>query len=184
MTRLPGVSDADAVLVARTIEGDLEAYAVLVRRYRAVLGRYACAMLGCRADAEEAVQDSFVRAHRSLRECRQPDRFGGWLFAILVNRCRTTRRRLVRRHRFSVSLRSDMAANGDAAGAFEWREEIARALAQLRPIYREAFLLRYVESLDYAEMARRSGTRQSALRMRVKRASEQLRELLHEVRAG
>ena len=110
--------------------------------------------------------------------------FRAWLFAILVNRCRTSRRRIFRRDRFSVSLQNNLAANGDAAAAFEWREEITRALARLRPIYREAFLLRYVENLDYAEMALRSGTGQSTLRMRVKRANDRLRELLQEVRTA
>lgn len=178
------MSDSDAALVARVTGGDLDAYAILMARYRDGLGRYACAMLGSQADAEEAVQDTFVRAHRALRDCREPSRFGGWLFAILVNRCRTSRRRIFRRDRFSVSLQNDLAANGDAAAAFEWREEITRALARLRPIYREAFLLRYVENLDYAEMALRSGTGQSTLRMRVKRANDRLRELLQEVRTA
>jgi RNA polymerase sigma-70 factor (ECF subfamily) len=176
------VSDSDAALVARASGGDLDAYAVLVARYRDVLGRYACAMLGSVPDAEEAVQDSFIRAHRALRECREPERFGGWLFAILVNRCRTSRRRMFRRDRFKVSLPANLVARGDDVAAFEWREEITRALGRLRPIYREAFLLRYVENLEYAEMARRSGTRESTLRMRVKRANDRLRELLAEVR--
>lgn len=178
------MSDSDAALVARALDGDLGAYAALMARYRDVLGRYACGMLGCRADAEEAVQDTFIRAYRSLSDCREPGRFGGWLFAILMNRCRTSRRRLFRRRRYTASLRGDLPSGGDEAAALEWREEIARALARLRPIYREAFLLRHVEHLDYAEMARRSGTGESTLRMRVKRANDQLRELLVEVRCG
>ena len=58
------------------------------------------------------------------------------------------------------------------------------ALARLRPHYREAFLLRYVEGLDYAEMASMTGVKEPALRMRVKRAGDQLRELLRDVRVG
>ena len=67
---------------------------------------------------------------------------------------------------------------------FEWRDEIGRALDRLRPHYREAFLLRYVEGLDYAEMSEMTGAKEPALRMRVKRASDQLRELLRDVHAG
>jgi RNA polymerase sigma-70 factor (ECF subfamily) len=89
---------------------------------------------------------------------------------------------MFRRDRFKVSLPANLAARGDDVAAFEWREEITRALGRLRPIYREAFLLRYVENLEYAEMARRSGTGESTLRMRVKRANDRLRELLAEVR--
>jgi RNA polymerase sigma-70 factor (ECF subfamily) len=180
---LSTVSESDAVLVARTLGGDLGAFAALMGRYRDALGRYAFHMLGSREDAEEAVQDSFIRAHRALRDCRQPDRFGAWLFAILVNRCRTSQRRLFHRRRFSEELRDDLATTPDTASAIEWREEIARALAELRPHYREAFLLRHIEGLEYAEMARLTGAREPTLRMRVKRAGDQLRELLRDVHA-
>jgi RNA polymerase sigma-70 factor, ECF subfamily len=180
---LSPVSEADAALVGRTLAGDLGAFASLMSRYRESLGRYAFHMLGSREDAEEAVQDSFVRAYRSLADCRQPERFSAWLFTILVNRCRTSQRRLFSRRRFSEELRDDVAASGDAAASLEWREEIARALAGLRPHYREAFLLRYVEGLDYAEMARVTGAREPTLRMRVKRAGDQLRELLRDIHA-
>jgi len=178
------MSDSDAALVARTLAGDLNAYGVLMARYRESLGRYAFHMLGNREDAQEAMQDSFVRAYRALESCRQPDRFGAWLFRILANRCRTVRRRLLRHYRFDAELPEEIPAADPAPASFEWREEIGRALARLRPHYREAFLLRYVEGLDYAEMSRVTGAREAALRMRVKRAGDQLRELLRDVHAG
>ena len=178
------MSDSDAALVARTLEGDLEAYAALMARYRDGFGRYALHMLGNREDAQEAMQDSFIRAYRALKDCREPDRFGAWLFRIVVNRCRTMRRRLLRHRRFDGDLPDEIPATDHAPAAFEWREEIARALARLRPHYREAFLLRYVEGLDYAEMARMTGAKEPALRMRVKRAGDQLRELLRDVHVG
>jgi RNA polymerase sigma factor (sigma-70 family) len=74
-----------------------------------------------------------------------------------------------------------VASTGERPDAFEWRDEIGQAIEQLRPHYREAFLLRYVEGLEYAEMAEMTGTKEPALRMRVKRASDQLRELLRDV---
>ena len=175
------MSDSDAALVARTLEGDLEAYAALMARYRDGFGRYALHMLGNREDAQEAMQDSFVRAYRALKDCREPHRFGAWLFRIVVNRCRTLRRRLLRYHRFDAELPDEVPTVDPAPAAFEWREEIARALARLRPHYREAFLLRYVEGLDYAEMSRVTGAKEAALRMRVKRAGDQLRELLRDI---
>jgi hypothetical protein len=71
------MSDGDAALVARTLDGDLDAYAKLMARYRDTLGAYALHMLGTREDAQEAVQDSFVRAYRALRGCRQPGAIRG-----------------------------------------------------------------------------------------------------------
>jgi RNA polymerase sigma-70 factor (ECF subfamily) len=150
-------------------------------RYRDSFGLYAFHMLGNREDAQEAMQDSFVRAFGALGKCRDPERFGAWLFRIVVNRCRTMRRRSHRGRNFGWPLPRDVPARGDAADGLEWREEINRALARLRPHYREAFLLRYVRGLEYDEMAHVTGANEPALRMRVKRALDHLRELLRDV---
>jgi RNA polymerase sigma-70 factor (ECF subfamily) len=176
----------DLCIVAsrRTLGGDLTAYAALMGRYRDKFGRYAFHMLGNREDAQEALQDSFVRAYRALGSCRDPERFGAWLFRILVNRCRTLRRRLHRARQFDADLPDDIAAGGERPDSFEWRDEIGLALGRLRPHYREAFLLRYIEGLEYAEMSEMTGAKEPALRMRVKRASDQLRALLRDVHAG
>src|SRR5712672_3288753 len=83
------MESSDAALVTRVLHGDVNAYGALVSRYRDKYARYAVHMLGNREDAEEALQDAFVRAYRSLARCEDPERFGAWLFRILVNRCRT-----------------------------------------------------------------------------------------------
>ena len=176
-------SSSDAPIVTRVLRGDVEAYADLVGRYRDRYARYAFHMLGNREDAEEALQDAFTRAYRSLARCEDPDRFGAWLFRILVNRCRTVGARRARRSRTFVA---DEAALLDAseehpAERSAWSEEIERALARLRPEQREAFLLKYLEELGYDEMSRLTGAGVSALKMRVMRACEWLRELLSEV---
>ncbi len=174
--------EADAALVRRVLEGEVEAFAGLVSRHRDRGLRFAAAMLGDPADAEEALQDAFVRAYRSLRTCRDPGRFGAWFLRILVNRCRT---RAVRRsRRAAVFVRDDVALERAAAppgDGREWREEIERALAKLDPLQREAFLLKHVEGLEYQEMTRVTGARVPALKMRVMRACEHLRVLLRDV---
>lgn len=175
------MTEGDAELVARTLAGDLDAFAGLMARYRSALGRYALHMLGNREDAEEALQDGFVRAYWALATCRDPQRFGAWLFRIVVNRCRTVRRRRRPDDRVSAVLPDDLPTRGDVSEAVGWREEIGRALARLRPHYREAFLLRYVEGMGYGEISRLTGAKEPAIRMRVKRASDQLRELLRDV---
>ncbi len=172
---------ADGELVRRVLAGDTEAFSGLVSRHRARGARVAAALLGDRADAEEALQDAFVRAFRSLRSCRDPDRFGAWFLRILVNRCRT--RGAARRQRAGVFVRDDGALARAAArpdGDPEWREEIARALDRLDALQREAFVLKHVEGMDYEEMARLTGARVPALKMRVKRACDHLRVLLQE----
>ena len=177
---------SDAVIVDRVLRGDVEAFRVLVERYRDRYARYALHMLGNREDAEEALQDAFTRAYRSLDRCEDPERFAAWLFRILVNRCRTLGARRGRRGRTfvvdDVALMAASVEHPSDRGA--WREEIERALQQLRPEQREAFLLKYVEDLGYDEMSRLTGVGVSALKMRVMRACDRLRELLSEVHSA
>lgn len=177
------VETSDAELVRRVRAGETAAYGVLVSRYRDRLGRYARHMLGNREDAEEALQDAFVRGYRSLARCDDPSRFGAWLYGILVNRCRTAGARAARRRRLFV--RDEAALNGhqagpDAAERAEFADAVERALARLTPDHREAFLLKHIEDLDYEEIAELTGAGVSALKMRVKRAREQLQALLGE----
>jgi RNA polymerase sigma-70 factor (ECF subfamily) len=175
------VEPSDAELVRRVRAGDTGAYGALVSRYRDRLGRYAVHMIGDREDAEEALQDSFVRAYRSLARCDDPARFGAWLYGILVNRCRTTGARAARRRRMFVHDTQALdAAHADEADRLDWTDAVDRALARLAPDYREAFLLKHVEDLEYEEIAELTGAGVSALKMRVKRAREQLQKYLRE----
>jgi RNA polymerase sigma-70 factor, ECF subfamily len=178
------VESSDAELVRRVRAGDIGAYGALIARYRDRLGRFAVHMIGDREDAEEALQDSFVRAYRSLARCDDPARFGAWLYGILVNRCRTTGGRAARRRRIFVqdaeALNGARPVVADAGERLEWADAVNRALARLAPEYREAFLLKHVEDLEYDEIAEQTGVGVSALKMRVKRAREQLQRFLRE----
>jgi RNA polymerase sigma-70 factor (ECF subfamily) len=177
---------SDAVIVARVLRGDVEVFRVLVERYRDRFARYAYHMLGNREDAEEALQDAFTRAYRSLARCEDPERFSAWLFRILVNRCRTMGARRGRRAKTFVvdEIALLEAAEEHPAEQAAWREEIDRALERLNADQREAFLLKYVEELGYDDMAQLTGVGVSALKMRVMRACERLRELLSEVHSA
>jgi RNA polymerase sigma-70 factor (ECF subfamily) len=173
--------DGDEVLVRRVLAGETQVYARLVERYRDGLGRYALRMLGNSADAEDAIQDTFVRGYRSLARCRPAD-FRFWLFGILANRCRTYAARRARSDEVMNSAlllasATNPWSNDDPDG---WRQTIGWAMAQLPPDQREAFLLKHVEDLSYDEMQELTGVRVPALKMRVFRAREALRRLLEE----
>ena len=179
-------ASSDAAIVARVLRGDAEAFRELVDRYRDQYARYALHMLGNREDAEEALQDAFTRAYRALPRCEDPERFGAWLFRILVNRCRTAGTRRGRRARTFVSDEAALlgASEEHPEDRAAWREEIDRALHRLRREQREAFLLKYVEEMGYDEMSQLTGVGVSALKMRVMRACERLRDLLSEVHSA
>jgi RNA polymerase sigma-70 factor (ECF subfamily) len=172
----------DGALVRAALDGDDRAFTMLVDRHAPACLRFAKRMLGEMADAEDAAQETFLRAFNALGSYDNDSPFRTWLFAILVNRCRTSLLRRSRRERRMVreEVEVEHAAPHDEALAFEFRDEIARALARLAPEQREAFLLKHVEDLSYDEMAVVTGAGTSALRMRVKRACDRLQLLLHE----
>ncbi len=171
----------DAELVARTRGGDANAFGELVSRYYEPCRRFAYHMLGDRSDAEDVVQDTLMRAYRAIDRYDERDQFRGWLFRILTNQCRnalTSRGRRTRRF-----VQDDVAleqAHAPTSGLQLGTEHaaLARAMAQLDPLQREALLLKYAEGLEYTEMSAITGVGESALKMRVKRGSERLRGLL------
>jgi len=118
-----------------------------------------------------------------LARCDDPERFGAWLYGILVNRCRTAGARAALRARRFVydpaALETAPLAGPD--GRADWDDTVRWALARLPSESREAFLLKHVEELEYEDMARLTGAGVSALKMRVKRAREQLQAMLKEV---
>lgn len=165
------------------LAGNVSAYTDLVERYQNAYTRIAVRMLGNAADADDALQSAFVRAFRALDQCHEPDRFGGWLYQIVANECRTLTTRRDRRDRRMVAVDGavGLPTVPPVTADQEMREEIERALAQLPPDQREAFILKYVEEWSYEEMAVMTHVGVSALKMRVKRACERLRNILGEV---
>jgi RNA polymerase sigma-70 factor, ECF subfamily len=170
----------DEDLVARAMEGDVDAYAALVERYYGSCARIARRMLRNDADAQDVVQNAFFRAFRAIDRFDRGRVFRVWLFTILVNQCRTaatSRRR--RERRFSddeVSLRD--AVDERTAPSIDESHLVTKAVDGLEPLLREAFVLKYVEELEYSEMAAITGASISALKMRVKRACDALRPKL------
>lgn len=172
------MTDADAI--SRVLDGDPNAFAVLVGRYGDACARFARRMLGNEVDAEDAVQESFLRAYRSLGAYRHRDKFRGWLFRIVANQCRTVLDRRRRERRWIVENDAAAAAVGVDSGArrAEAADTLQRALGELDPLFREALLLKHGEDLEYGEIAQITGASVSALKMRVKRACDALRPVL------
>lgn len=171
---------SDAALVAAVVRGDTDAFGTLLQRHRDAYTRFAVRMLGSHADADDALQSAFLRAYRAIARCRDPGRFGGWLYRIVVNECRTFADRRERRERRLVrdEVALQQALSRETVVDDGASEEIELALSQLVAAQREAFLLHHVEEFSYEEMASLTGVGVSALKMRVKRACERLRELL------
>ncbi|MEP6549617.1 MAG: sigma-70 family RNA polymerase sigma factor [Gemmatimonadales bacterium] len=183
---MKGASDEE--LIAAVLAGDIDAFSGLVQRHQDTCIRFAVRMLGSRVDADDALQSAFMRAFRSLRSCKEPSRFGGWLYQIVINECRTYASRQRRRDLRFVSgtdaIERAVAPGSEIHTEPDFGGHIETALGVLPADQREAFLLKYVEELTYEEMSEMTGVSVPALKMRVKRACDGLRDLLQGVYNG
>jgi RNA polymerase sigma-70 factor (ECF subfamily) len=174
----------DAAIVQRVRAGDREAFRVLVQRYQDVLYRTALRHTRQPDVATDLVQASLVKAYTGIWRCRDPERFGAWVYRIVVNAAKDF---LKSRRRSDVSLDEPMATrlHSPAAGSpdremerAELRERLDKALGQLPDVLREAFLLKHVEGFSYEEIADLLNVSVPALKMRVHRARSTLKDLM------
>jgi RNA polymerase sigma-70 factor (ECF subfamily) len=191
---LPGKGDGDDVsLIERALGGDRRAFEPLVRRHERRIFRVTLAVLGNIEDAEEAMQDTFVKAFRHLDQFRQESRFTTWLTRIAVNEA--LQKRQARKDFVSLDDSRDVPERAEEQfaprryeawradpeklyGKQELRRIIEAAIQSLPPIYREAFVLRDVEEMSAEEAAEAIGITVGALKSRLLRARLMMREAL------
>ena len=172
----------DGEVVARVMGGDRDAFRILVRRHENALFAHALRMTGRGDVAADVVQTGLIRAYTRLDRCRDPDRFGAWVFRIVANECKDYLKN-VRRQHTDLDAAQPLSGGEDPVRDLEQselRRRIDRALLSLPPDQREAFVLKHEEGRSYDEMAELLGTSRGALKMRVHRARERLAELLGE----
>jgi RNA polymerase sigma-70 factor (ECF subfamily) len=194
MTRMTeSTQGSDAAAVERTLAGDPDAYRVLVERHSRSLFRLAYRMTGNEQDAEEIVQDAFLRAYRKLGQFESRANFGTWVYRIAVN-CSLDRRRKLsteEKHREVAPREGD----ADAPNPLERREsgnpspdrlalsaemgrQITAALDELSAAERAAFVMRHWEGRAIEEIAQALHLRNSATKNTVFRAVQKLRRAL------
>jgi RNA polymerase sigma-70 factor (ECF subfamily) len=172
----------DGAVVRAVLAGDVDQYAILVRRYQHRYARFAARMLGSVDAAEDAVQDAFIQAFDHLGDCREPDNFVGWFFLILRNRCLAEQRRtratvpLAGEEQLPARERADRDAEAN-----DQRRVLEAAVAELTPEQREVFVLKHIEGWSYEEIARQTGASVASLKMRMHRGYDRLRDLLRGV---
>jgi RNA polymerase sigma factor (sigma-70 family) len=179
------MADDEAALVLAARAGDLDAFAVLVDRYRRRALRVAYTIAG--DDAEDAVQEAFVKAHRHLGRFDTAAPFAPWLLRIVANEARNRRRGWNRRNRIELRLASrrgdDGASPEDAALRDEERTALAAAVSRLPERDRAVIALRFFAGLSEAEAAQALGVPVGTVKSRLSRALDRLRsELGEEVR--
>jgi len=135
------------------LAGDEVAMVELMEQYQGQVFGLCFRMLRHRQDAEDATQDVFVRVFRSLHCWDSQKDFKPWLLAIAGNRCRTLLANRMRRMATSDLADELPDPTPDRQGVRQLAEEVDRALAGLRPEYREAFVLFHEQQLSYIEIS-------------------------------
>jgi RNA polymerase sigma factor (sigma-70 family) len=173
-------TDAELVIAAR--KGDLDAFTTLLGRYREPALRVAYGIVG--GEAEDAVQNAFVKAYRSLDGFRADAAFRPWLFTIVANEARNTRRSSSRRNRLDLQVRNEPQVAGRAvdeiATSHEQRQRVLDAVARLPDRYREIVALRYFAGLSEHETATALSCPRGTVKSRLSRALDMLRAALGE----
>ena len=163
---------------------DLDTYDQLVREHQGIAFRTAYVITGSAADAEEVVQDAFVKAYRARGRFRSGAPFRPWLLAIVANEARNRRRATGRRARLSLQLAEERPSGGAAPSpevallAREERAELLAAVDRLAEEQRAAIACRYFLGLSEAETAAVLGCRPGTVKSRLSRALARLEEEL------
>src|SRR5215211_43222 len=171
----------ESELVARAKRGDLRAYGEIVEQHQTIAFRTAWLITGSAADAEEAAQDAFVKAHAALRRFRAGAPVRPWLLKIVSNEARSRRAAAARRERLTLRAAAERRP-GDAVPSpeaalldAERRSELLAAVERLDERDRTAIACRYFLELSEAETAAALGVARGTVKSRLSRALGRLR---------
>ena len=173
MNRMEGM---DAATVARARAGDGDAFRALVERHSRSIFRLAYRMTGNEHDAEDVVQETFLRAYRRLNRFQSRSDFGTWLYRIAVNCCLNWRKRRQRQDQTHQEWGRQEAevAHDDTRRA----QQIQEALMKLPTKQRAAIVLTTYDGLTHAEAARALGCSETTVSWRLFAARAKIKRLL------
>lgn len=184
-----GMDEGDAAVVARVLAGDRDAFRVIVERHSRSVFRLAFRMSGNEQDAEEIVQETFLRAFRRLKGFESRSSFGTWIYRIAVNCSLDLVRGRQRREEQHVAADSETTPEAELPPSRDagpdrlmFSEEIQRkvtaTLKNLTPKERAAFVLRHFDGMAIEEIGRALGLKPNAAKNNVFRAVQKLRREL------
>ena len=174
---------SDSDIVSRVLAGDRQAFALLIERHSGKVYSLALRLTGSRSDAEELVQETFVRAFCQLRRYDFRRAFFPWLYTLSLNLVRNHLKKSARTPTAAKLSRPLLEKDGPAGADTEQQlleqqghDQIQAALNALPLEHREILVLRFYQELTFKELAEILGTTPGAAKMRVYRALEQLRK--------
>jgi RNA polymerase sigma-70 factor (ECF subfamily) len=180
------MEEDDATLVERARGGEAEAYRALVEHHSRAVFRLAYRMTGNEQDAEDVVQEAFLKAYRNLGRFEERAHFGTWLHRIAANCAYDLLRSRARREETPLEgEEAEVPALPDGAPspdrlvlASELQRRLRAAMARLSPLERSAFLLRHQQGMSIQEIGAALGLEKSATKHSIFRAVRKMREAL------
>lgn len=169
----------DATLVAQTLDGNKAAFEGLVRRYTRPAFAVAVGIVKESADAEDVVQDAFIRALDRLEDCRNPDKFGAWFLQIVRNRAHSVRRYLGVRE--AAPLDALPLASSDPSPHTETvlarlRRDLADAIADLTEVQQHVVILHDLQGWKHREIGEMLDLPEGTVRAHLHHARKALRD--------
>jgi RNA polymerase sigma-70 factor, ECF subfamily len=169
----------DSELIARVLEGKTGEYQALVKRYQESVFALAYRMLGRREEAEDATQDAFIRAYRSLDSHLPGAEFWPWLRRIAINCCLRKHSREIRVEEVDDNAQDPFVDSVETQVFKKCQTELVqRLISGLPENYRTPLVLRYQEDLSIAEIAQMLQESPGTIRVRLHRALRMLAERL------
>jgi len=163
----------DRKVIERVLNGDSEAFNILVRQWEKPIYNFILRMISDRDEAMDLCQDCFMKAFRELRTLKDRDRFSSWLYRIAHNTCLSRIRK--DQGKIWVELDEDKGSNHVPA---ENRLAVEKALRQLPEDQREAVILKVFQGLKFEEIAAIQGAPVSTVKSRLYMGFEKLRSIL------
>ncbi len=174
------MDSAERIMVTAALAGDDEAFETVIRTYSRRVYGVAYAIVQDIAEAEDIVQDTFLKAHHQRGKLREPEKFPAWLLSVARNAARDRLRR--RRPQAGEDVFDTLPDHttitpGSALEQEEREARLRRALASLPEEHRTALTLRYLDGLDYRAIESAMGLSNGALRGILGRALGTLRRM-------
>jgi RNA polymerase sigma-70 factor (ECF subfamily) len=169
-------SDDEKGRVARSQNGDHEAFESLIKEYQRMIHSLCYRMTGSLADAEDLAQETFIHAYQQLASFRAEARFSSWLYRIAVNLCLNWRKSGQRRQRLQEEVAEQVfeSAAHDSGHA----SQVQEALMKLKPKQRAAVALTIYDGMTHAEAAQALGCSETTVSWRLFAARAKLKRLL------
>ncbi len=182
------MSDTDKEIIQRVLEGDIRSFGILVDKHKAKAMTLAVRILKNRQDAEEALQDTFVRVYRALPSFEWRSSFSTWLYRIVYNTCVTAAGKKGEAFRLSLDTEGDHEAKKEIVSnellpdiqleSSEFEDIVREEVEKLPPLYGSAFTLFVIQEMSLEEIVQVTGIPLGTVKVRIFRARGLLREAI------